>query len=305
MHAIEICSHLKRDIETGNIRRGQIHSIFSRACNIISHDRLVTLLKEDKPMAPYCIKVKPYSQNFYDFNPLIIYGGSSVNFSLKGLRLQSQVASFTHNIDFDLHNLNMWKPQPIFDFKKDKLENVYKKMEISYHYLYHKGNLEGMGALFFNLDLNQAQQFISKRLITFIECAKKMDKIHISKATSSIIGFGLGLTPSTDDFITGLMIANVYFADYFNKDKRDILSFNEEMIKAVAGKTTLVSENQLRDAARGEVNQTVRNYIINLLSVVDDQGFYSGLEDLVRIGNTSGSDLLCGILIGASNILNS
>lgn len=117
-------------------------------------------------------------------------------------------------------------------------------------------------------------------------------------AVRQLIGLGPGLTPSADDTLAGLMLMlGIYSANAPEKlSEAQLLS--EAILSEVAGRTTRLSEEFLRQAAWMRGNEPV----VRLCSAILTEGRDSVAEttrDLLRVGETSGTDTVLGVVLGA------
>ncbi len=308
MKALVICNKIKIAINEKKVTEGVVHSVFHNACNIVTPDgKLITLLTEEKSMFPYSVRIKGCN-NFYTIG---LEQGMLLKFHKENITLLNLALSI------EIKDAEVWNCQTIFTYEKAEIKDVYNRKDYIGKYIYKQGKLEGVGALIFNLSneyslfnslddkkvpLSKHQQFIFKRFCKFIETVINYDLLNISKATTDIIGFGPGLTPSTDDFISGLMMALVYVTDYLNKDVNDVFKINSYIIRDISSKTTTISESMLKFAAKGETSETVRHLLIEILNK-DGLKLNSYLEELLNFGDTSGTDILSGIFIGSLIVL--
>jgi hypothetical protein len=116
----------------------------------------------------------------------------------------------------------------------------------------------------------------------------------------SLIGLGLGLTPSGDDFLTG-MILTLHYANWApGSETRGIAAFGRGVVGLAMGRTTPVSLEQLRYASHGEAEEVIARAAIALLWALES--LRPAIEALLDTGSSSGSDLLSGMCI-ASKLL--
>jgi len=304
-----ICIHLLKNIRQNNLT-GVIHSVFDNALNILtSNSQFITVLSSSKPMSPNAIKL----QDDVSFLKLGIKSGMKVSFTDRYAYLEKL------NIFLNYGKAKKWSGIPAFPAFKDSEENVNRKMKIIKDFLMKKGSAEGIIPLLSTLKervndfeltlsdnrpLNSGEQFVKERFLDFIEAYIKEQKEQIGDKIIKIIGFGAGLTPSVDDFICGLMISRVYLFNYFNKDFNEAIDFNEQMIKKVDGKTTRVSEEMLKLCAKGEVNENIRSLMLSLTSNTSQDKFEINLDLVASFGETSGTDIICGVYIGSKILFN-
>ncbi len=105
-----------------------------------------------------------------------------------------------------------------------------------------------------------------------------------------LLGRGPGLTPSGDDVVAGILLA-----------ARRVLTYEEmehvggAVRRAARIATTVVSRGMLTDASAGWCPDVVSRALAALL-VPARPGGRAAVADLMRVGHTSGGDLLCGAL---------
>jgi hypothetical protein len=111
--------------------------------------------------------------------------------------------------------------------------------------------------------------------------------ISLREVARRLTGLGVGLTPSGDDFLIGMML-------WAWLDHPDPLQFCQE-VTTVCAQTTTLSDALLRATARGECSAAWHD----LLKTICDQSD-SGLETATRAvlahGATSGADALAGLI---------
>lgn len=107
----------------------------------------------------------------------------------------------------------------------------------------------------------------------------------------NIIGYGVGLTPSADDFLLGVLSV----LDHYNEaNRRNILS---EYMEKYSHTTTEVSSWMLSYASKQKLYPYI---VIAYFSQSTDEGSF--LAEFLKHGSSSGIDMMCGILCGL-NIL--
>jgi hypothetical protein len=114
--------------------------------------------------------------------------------------------------------------------------------------------------------------------------------------TTRLIGLGLGLTPSGDDFLTGLILALSIASQAPGSEVSGIDAFGQGVVDRAVGCTTWVSVEQLRYAARGEAEQMIAEAVIALLWASEQ--LRPAIEALLDTGSSSGGDLLTGMCLG-------
>jgi hypothetical protein len=109
----------------------------------------------------------------------------------------------------------------------------------------------------------------------------------------SLIGLGPGLTPSGDDFLTGLFtIFNMKNSPFY-----PYRLFCEDVLKKAKTLTNDISYMTLKKAAFGKVRESIIS-LLNSLLVEDDEDLILSLNKLLNIGSSSGTDIAFGIVFG-------
>ncbi|MEH6993878.1 DUF2877 domain-containing protein [Neobacillus drentensis] len=109
----------------------------------------------------------------------------------------------------------------------------------------------------------------------------------------SLIGLGPGLTPSGDDFLTGLFtIFNMKNSPFY-----PYRSFCEDVLKKAKTLTNDISYMTLKKAAIGKVRESIIS-LLNALLIENDEDLNLSLNKLLNIGSSSGTDIALGIVFG-------
>jgi hypothetical protein len=109
----------------------------------------------------------------------------------------------------------------------------------------------------------------------------------------SLVGLGPGLTPSGDDFLTGLFtIFNMKNSPFY-----PYRSFCEDVLKKAKTLTNDISYMTLKKAAIGKVRESIIS-LLNALLVENDEDLNLSLNKLLNIGSSSGTDIALGIIFG-------
>ncbi|PTQ81411.1 uncharacterized protein DUF2877 [Trichococcus patagoniensis] len=134
-----------------------------------------------------------------------------------------------------------------------------------------------------------AREKIVVEMDGFKNCWLRNEKELAYQQLLRILGLGIGLTPTGDDFITGLF-ASLYA-------KKSFPSFYLQLKDSAKSKTNAVSYAEIREAVEGRFSQTIQNIFI-AASKGEEQGITKAIHDLKQVGSTSGSDILWGIVFG-------
>lgn len=107
-------------------------------------------------------------------------------------------------------------------------------------------------------------------------------------------GVGIGLTPSGDDFLVGVMLA-LWLA------MKDPEPYIDSLIAGATGRTGQLSMALLKSAARGEAGQAW-HHLVEALIRSDSSMLESSVHSLMSAGHTSGTDALFGFVVTLGTI---
>jgi hypothetical protein len=120
--------------------------------------------------------------------------------------------------------------------------------------------------------------------------------VPIQAALSPMIGLGVGLTPSGDDFIVG------YLAALWSQSARDatlppLLGLLRAPIESMTAKTGEISRQFILDASEGQFSEPLVD-LVRAIADGDDERVAVTAARALRIGHSSGADALLGLLLG-------
>ena len=114
-----------------------------------------------------------------------------------------------------------------------------------------------------------------------------------------LIGLGEGLTPSGDDFVGALLYwlarQREHRAGFLSLDPEDVAEF----LRRSRPRTNEISHVLLADHARGHASDALQDFVDGLLTGQKDETVARRAARLIRIGHSTGWDLLAGVVAGA------
>ena len=286
-----IASDLVEYLNDCNKVKGKVHSVFEHTINIMTSDGfLIGIYSSEKAIAPMSFIWKAIVQsNIKKDVPLVLHMGC---IQFVGLDLVIHTGAFS-----------IWDCGPILMSKKSEMGTYERRLNQVKEVLFGQGNSDGILDIAYYLSwsengckpvLNLYSAFIYERVQAFLEGISTGNAESACYWVKKIIGFGPGLTPSTDDFLSGVMSGIYYLGHYYDLDKKFILDFNERLMNVIEGETNVISENMLRWASRGLLADSYRKVYMSLLY---DTGISveEAVEEAIGFGETSGSDFLLGV----------
>ena len=253
--------------------KGKINSIFDHVINIETDKNLgLAITDQSVILAPYHIRLQNNKfnkiKNYINKKSTIIIKKNKIIFDDKVINYRNKqiyngiIENNYYNKDILIKNTE----QVLKNFaKRGSLDNTilnYKKMITK------------------NVTISNPLQ---KHFYTILK-----EIINGKKTANDLLGLGIGLTPTSDDFIVGYLSA---VESGLCEDKyrfRDVLT-----TKGIFNKTTKVSALHLKGVLEYRYNAK----LVELYKNIDDSGiiYINNAKDLIEIGSTSGVDMLSGI----------
>ena len=295
--ALEVCHSLRRSIPAGGCP-ATVHSVFDRAVNLVTPLGLVTLLPKCRPLYPFSVRIDtdipfPALGLRPDMSAMLLPGEASAG----TLRVD-----LTNALDTDLSVLER-KELIVPPDLSDRLERLAGVIG-------EEGKPEGMAPLVFHLEegssADYAERFPHNHYTAFLlpRVRRLFDALHtgqiveISAAAGAMAGCGPGLTPSSDDFLCGMMAAMLARGGARGRVLRT-MDITQRMGYAARVKTNVISGSFLVRSSQGLLSADVLDTVGQLFSNGPTQSLESAASRVISFGETSGTDILSGIYFGA------
>ena len=277
---------------------GRVHSIFKQVFNIVTEDeKLISVVSKNVGSGPINIVVDlPRDSTMFSLH---VNQGQPV-------LSEGDMLLINRKVQISMKYASMYKP--CRHFKTLELNTIKHNLEIVKKVASSEGNFAGIGELMkcltSNFDIvphSGLNKFASDALFplsSLVTNAKEERYSDLYHSAMNLIGLGPGLTPSADDALAGLMAALLLVGENLGVKCSRLRSINEVIISCVNGNmTTLFSMEFLRHAASGEVNEQMMTLIEAVLTS-DSVNVIETTKKLLSIGETSGTDILLGLLLG-------
>jgi hypothetical protein len=128
------------------------------------------------------------------------------------------------------------------------------------------------------------------------------DMTEVTRRGRELVGLGPGLTPSGDDFLGGLLFAahslKTAYPQDFNWEEEPVT----DLIDWAYTQTHPISHAILRDHAFGHGPEPFHDVVISLLNGQDLVRTMGGVTRLLGIGDSSGWDIMAGMLTGMLSV---
>lgn len=277
---------------------GRIIAVFSNAIYLYSvYDELLWLVTEKIPMHRRGIQI-PGALPRVEANS---------SFSVRGQHLL-----LGSDIDLDMSVASLWEsPRPNLD-KVIPLEELPKRLRdvssLFGGYTSPKGfgwilSEVAMGRLGSTLPTESPkhgplEQRTWSAFNEMVLASIVNDFPRILGISNDLIGLGEGLTPSGDDFIGGLLFASFVLQEIYSQYQGFTQLYVELFIISSRNKTNLISYIMLKDLAAGHAFDTLHHFVTAILTdkQLENTDFIG--RELIRIGHSTGWDLLTGVWTG-------
>ena len=277
---------------------GEVHSVFDRTFNIIIGGELVGVAQSSISRSPI---------------NLITDIPSSESMPSLGVRKGMQVQKVGNRVrvnevlEISLEDAQLWRPKTRAERCLGP-ELIKRNLEVAKRLAADKSGREGLGQLLKHVDeiaagkipqtsdLNMVARTVLPRLIDLVKATNSENVNGVEGAAQKLIGLGPGLSPSADDALSGFTAALWWVSNSLNKDIDRVKKINETIVSC-SDKTTLLSQQLLRHAAEGETNERVGELLEAILAGAPTD-IEKWVEEVLKIGETSGIDMMVGLLLG-------
>jgi Protein of unknown function (DUF2877) len=278
---------------------GTIHGVFDGAINILLTSGLISLVPDAVQRGPMNITLR-------------LPAGSPKMSSL-GVRVGEKVRVLGSTLKFgNGHRIKfgsgtIYSPKRKFTLPALEKNEVIANLEVMRRTALKFGSMEGLGQLLALMrprapkmkreNLNIFATAALPRIVRLEQAFRSEQRIALTNAISELIGLGPGLTPSSDDMLAGLVLLGLLYSDNTGRAQRRSRLIAEVAAAEARGKTTLLSEEYLRQAASGRGNEPVMRLCAALMTGGRDS-VERETRRVLAIGETSGTDTVLGIALG-------
>ncbi|MBE7092911.1 MAG: DUF2877 domain-containing protein [Clostridiales bacterium] len=244
---------------------GTVVGIFDKCFNILTQSKqMLTIFNKTDRFSTRGL-VSEYEGSFYD---LPISVNESVIIDSGKIKLA--------NIMFNYSDMQVYETyrQPLKNIEIE--ETVFEEM------------LEFLNKYKTNSPLICEENLIYKKFNQGIE----MLKINKTKGFQMLVGLGIGLTPSADDFLSGIT-AFFHIINYLPEFNLSLAKYLEQNGME---RTSFVSCNLLKDVCQGHINEDLYNLLHSLVNKKGNIEFLT--KQMIDYGSTSGYETCLGIIAG-------
>ncbi len=283
-----ICQSLLCGLHDG--MHGEIIAVFDHAANVMTKTGLVTVLTRDRTLIPHSIRLCdniPFPAMGWERDSLVRMDESGVS-EISGRRLVNlKTAAVT-----DLNIYSRLKPFESASASVLSAEPILRCLR-------RRADVNGLSVIVTELGTNPFADLIRPRLQALFLAVAHHDENGASAAAARIAGCGPGLTPSSDDLLSGYMAAlHAFKAAGLRKDS--IVQLTRRMASSAAEKTNSISAAFLLQSGNGYASEEMILLLREVLTGAEDKAELAAAR-VGMLGSTSGSDMLCGVALAILN----
>ncbi len=288
IQAVAICSRLAYMAKREPIG-GTVHSVFDHAVNIApnGNDGLIGLIKDDRPLTPYAVSLRT--------DVLLTWFGICNGMEATIADGRVKISGAGIEIDFSGSGRKDLSVDTIAVMRR----SVADRLPILRDALGNADAEFGISALATGNGGNVYSEFLKPRLLELTNAISFGDEARALHVAGRMAGCGVGLTPSSDDLLTGYFTMLRVLWRVQNKQGKDTLL--SQMAKRAAERTTRVSAAFLRQSGEGLANDAVLTLISSVFSNADDETVRRAAARVMSIGSTSGGDILTGLILAIAH----
>jgi len=271
----------------------EVHSVFNKAANFSLNGEIITLLSAGRMLQPNSF-VLSEALDFEDsgLSPKMVAG-----LNRNGLT----VPEAGIKIDFTearLIDLSIFSNGPY-----TIPEDIEQRVKLLVLYLADNSKTNSICSLATNREPNQYSKAVQPYIPELTHAFAVYNTELAEKISAKIAGCGVGLTPSSDDFLTGFLTAYAVISIIKKRDLDETLAITRKAGYAAAAQTTDISAQFLKQSGNGMVSLAVLKLFKTLFSEASHDSLLSTAYHVMSFGATSGADILTGILYCVKCIL--
>jgi hypothetical protein len=276
IHALKICEHLSGALNSQNGTKLKLHSIYGSAANYKTADgRIVTFLSSQRPMgvASICLPTDNIREFFSGTDVLSIFNylliGESAVIDISNSEIISPYIGSYSNLDRKADLASRLKNVLIRNIPE---KGIYREIA--------KVKILSLPEVPGGTSGSKYPERFGKLMESILHNG---DSNSLDELFKGIIGYGVGLTPSADDFVLGIL------AVYSSWDP--VFKNLAQACKANIYRTSDISAEMLFHGSE-------KRFCKPIIELFESPDISRAAASLLNIGYSSGHDILCGIYAG-------
>ena len=284
MQATAVCKRLL-DLSLSRARSGTVHSVFDHAVNLEFGFRgLIGLIAEDKALTPYAVSVRTNAP----------FARTGVRADMAAYLGEGMLVIPDAQIEIDLSN-----PAHV-ELSCDAIEIRHREAAETLLVLIEQALKSAdaemsLAPLFTGGAENTYTRFLAPRLERLFYAVSLGAGEEAAQAAANCAGCGMGLTPSSDDLLSGYFTTlHLLFRAENRPEDKAIIS---NMAQAAAEKTNRISGTFLLHSGMALANTAICDLDRSIFTFMDQAAANRAIARVLAIGSTSGADMLTGMAL--------
>lgn len=260
----------------------RVLSSFARACNLIDEQgRVISIVDNTAGNGPSTIVLKESSVSL----ERILSVGEPVAVGENSLTINTTTIDFTE--------ATVWCSRVDWDSAKSCTYHFAKNIGDLSMIVKYRAPLGGLSSMLFSSTYNM--DFVCDRVAGSAQRLFGGIFNHniqsVRMGASGVAGLGVGLTPSGDDFLIG-----VIYALWAIFDPEDAALWSRTIVESASPHTTMLSAAMLQEASEGNATEHW-HILVDVLAKGDAIDVEQASMGILSVGHTSGADALIGFLL--------
>ncbi len=283
--ADKICLELRRRL-TGAVVCGKVLAVFEHAICLATLFGLVTILTAKRGLQPFSLVLTHKSE-----------------LSQLGCAADQQVLLLESRICFETFNVILAKTMVIDlsirnNFSEGTLKSDYKRYLPLLLGLLSTDKRSGcLDALVLEGKESVFSERLKSPVLQLAKAVSDQDALQAGKEAELIAGCGIGLTPSSDDFLVGYMtMLHAMCIEYTGERRKKMMDILHTIGQKAALKTNVVSGAFLLQSSCGYVSEDMICLLRQLRKKDEEQAVRHAAQRVLAFGSTSGRDMLTGVV---------
>lgn len=282
MQATAVCKRLL-DLSMSHPRSGTVHSVFDHAVNLEFGFRgLIGLIAQEKALTPYAVSVRtnaPFSQTGVRTDMAAYLGEGMLTIPVAKIEIELARAAQVDLCVDAIEIRHRKAAQTLEALITQALKSADAETSLAPLATGGAGNIY--------------TRFLAPKLEQLL-CAVSMGaEEEAVLAAAGCAGCGMGLTPSSDDLLSGYFTTLHLLFRAGNRPEGK--AFISKMAQAAAEKTNRISGTFLLHSGSALANTAICDLDRSIFTFMDQAAANRAIGRVLAIGSTSGADMLTGI----------
>jgi hypothetical protein len=202
-------------------------------------------------------------------------------------------------LSIELDGARIWRPGPVKALTQDQRSGIVQRLERAALAAEEQKGEQGLAPVLSWIAQKGAPKLagdVTEKVLAGINdlriAIQEFDIAKMLLASGLIVGHGRGLTPAGDDCLAGVLLTLNRWRTEFHQ-AFDLSSLNSDLLALARAKTTSLSATIIEAAALGQGDERILRVLDGIMT--GEWNETESIQDLVRMGHSSGVDSLVGI----------